>query len=649
MPFGVTQNMIDAYGEAIYQLSLNRQRRRGDPVRLLDYDAVEAQRADMGLTDTEIASRVGLSVDQVRFVRVYLERQHYRIDQHRKLFHLGGGRRWREDKYEDPADRINYPEAGMRVRTALTFNSAEVARFLAEDLWGKATLDTWVNQATVSRPNAPMLIAGEHSMSYAEVQAQVGAIASGLKSLGLGRGDVIAMQLPNTVEFVVGHLAVARIGAVLQTIHMPYRAGDIGALLEHSQARAVIALDVFRGYDLASIMLAERHRLSSLEEVIVVGQTPREARSFWSLSESGVPLDQHDSAVAADPCLLLYTSGTTSSPKGVPLTYQNMLGNIEAAADEFEVTEHDRILSAAPFSHLYGIFNFHMALSRGAAAVLLPAFTPQDLGQAVSIHQPTMLFLGPAHAAAMLGQGLINQRDFASVRFSVFSGASCPTHVLESYQAAIPASTVAQLWGMTEIQAGSFTRASDPLSVAATSAGPPARGNQARIRSLAGDILLAGEEGELEIRGPSVFGGYLDNHEANAAAFTTDGWFRSGDLACIDDSGYIRLTGRTKDLINRGGVKYNPTDLEVLLMQNDAIDQAAIVAMPDPILGEKACCFVTLQPGFDLSLTEVCVWLEGKNISKVKWPERLEIVEEMPLTPTRKIIKGELAQRLNLS
>ena len=118
----------------------------------------------------------------------------------------------------------------MRVRTALTFNSAEVAGFLAEGLWGKATLDTWLNQATLSRPNAPMLIAGEHSMSYAKVDAQVGAIASGLKALGLGRGDVIAIQLPNTVEFVVGHLAVARIGAVLQTIHMPYRAGDLSLI-----------------------------------------------------------------------------------------------------------------------------------------------------------------------------------------------------------------------------------------------------------------------------------------------------------------------------------------------------------------------------------------------------------------------------------
>ena len=202
---------------------------------------------------------------------------------------------------------------------------------------------------------------------------------------------------------------------------------------------------------------------------------------------------------------------------------------------------------------------------------------------------------------------------------------------------------------MTEIQAGSFTRASDPLSVAATSAGPPARGNEVRIRSLDGDILSAGEEGELEIRGASVFGGYLDNHEANAAAFTRDGWFRSGDLACIDDLGYIRLTGRTKDLINRGGVKYNPTDIEALLMQNDAVDQAAIVAMPDPVLGEKACCFVTLRPGFDLSLTEVCVLLEGENVSKVKWPERLEIVEEMPLTPTTKSIKGAVAERLNSS
>ncbi len=646
MPFGVTQSMIDAFGETVYRLSLNKQRRRGDPVRLLDYEAVNEQRADMGLTDAEIAQRVGLSVDQARFIRIFLERQNYRIDQHRRLFDLGGGRRWRPEKYNDPAQRMSYPEPGLRVKKALAFDPTEVSRFFAEGLWNEEILDTWMARAVSSNPDAPMLITDQETISYAEVEVKVAAVAEGLKAHGVRRGDIVAMQLPNTIEFVIGHLAVARIGAVLQTIHMPYRAHDIGLLLEHSRARVVIAAHSFREYDLASVMLTEKERLPFLELVIIVGDTPSGAVPFWSLADKGTALDEQDRAVAADPCLLLYTSGTTSSPKGVPLTYQNILGNVESAAAEFNVVLADRILSAAPFSHLYGIFNFHIALSRGAAVVLLPAFTPQGLADAVVQSAPSVLFLGPAHAAAMLGHGLIKEPEFSCVRFSVFSGASCPQQLLERYHGSIPSSRVAQLWGMTEIQAGSFTHDSDSLSVAATTAGPAARGNEVRVRGADGSDLPTGEEGELEIRGCSVFGGYLDNPQANEIAFTDDGWFRTGDLASIDSAGYIRLTGRTKDVINRGGVKYNPTDIEALLMQHKAVDQAAIVAMPDPLLGEKACCFVTLHPDSQLSLDAVCAFLDLNKVSKVKWPERLEIVREMPLTPTRKIIKGELARHL---
>ena len=173
-------------------------------------------------TDAEIAQRVGLSVDQARFIRIYLERQNYRIDQHRRLYDLGGWRRWRPEKYNDPAQRMGYPEPGLRVKKALAFDPTEVSRFFAEGLWNEEILDTWMARAVSSNPDAPMLITDEETISYAEVEVKVVAVAEGLKVHGVGRGDIVAMQLPNTIEFVIGHLAVARIGAVLQTIHMPY-------------------------------------------------------------------------------------------------------------------------------------------------------------------------------------------------------------------------------------------------------------------------------------------------------------------------------------------------------------------------------------------------------------------------------------------
>jgi non-ribosomal peptide synthetase component E (peptide arylation enzyme) len=154
----------------------------------------------------------------------------------------------------------------------------------------------------------------------------------------------------------------------------------------------------------------------------------------------------------------------------------------------------------------------------------------------------------------------------------------------------------------------------------------------------------AGQEGELQVRGCSVFPGYFDNAAANADAFTADGWLRTGDLAVMRETGHVRLTGRLKDIINRGGVKLNPADVEVLIDRHAAVLQSAIVPLPDPVLGERACCCVVLKPGAALDLAALCAWLAEQGVAKLKWPERLEIVGAMPMTPTRKIIKGELVK-----
>ena len=207
-----------------------------------------------------------------------------------------------------------------------------------------------------------------------------------------------------------------------------------------------------------------------------------------------------------------------------------------------------------------------------------------------------------------------------------------PPELIRFVASKLPQCAVTQLWGMTELQAGLYSRPGDPLEVSATSAGRPSPGTEIRISP----------EGELQVRGPLLFSGYFNNEEANAVAFTPDGWFRSGDLAEFHGEN-IAITGRTKDLINRGGVKFNPADVELLLASHPKILQSAMVPMPDPILGEKACVFVTLRiPAEKVTLQELVDYLLQKNIAKNKLPERLVIVAEMPLTPTRKVIKGRL-------
>ena len=200
------------------------------------------------------------------------------------------------------------------------------------------------------------------------------------------------------------------------------------------------------------------------------------------------------------------------------------------------------------------------------------------------------------------------------------------------------------MWGMTELFMGLNTRLDDAEGVRCGCVGRPTPETEVRIVDDAGQPIANSDSGELQIRGPSVFAGYYDNAEANDGAFV-DSWFRTGDLACRDSDGNFQITGRLKDLINRGGIKINPIDVEVLIDKHPKVLQSAIVPMPDEIMGEKACAFVVPRDGQTVTLQEICEWLQNNGVAKMKWPERLELIGEMPLTPTRKIIKGALRPR----
>jgi non-ribosomal peptide synthetase component E (peptide arylation enzyme) len=240
-------------------------------------------------------------------------------------------------------------------------------------------------------------------------------------------------------------------------------------------------------------------------------------------------------------------------------------------------------------------------------------------------------------------QDLVAKHDFSSLRMMIMSGSACPPDLVRWTAAQVPNCAVTQLWGMTETQGALYSRPGDPLDVAANSAGRPSPGTEIRIADPDGRPCPAGEEGELQVRGCLLFPGFFNNTAATEAGFTADGWYRTGDLATADAAGNVAITGRSKDVINRGGVKFNPRDVEDLLDAHPAILQSAIVPMPDPVLGERACAFVTLRPGAaEPKLAELCAYLLGKGIAKLKLPERLVVVAEMPLTPTRKIIKGKL-------
>src|SRR4051812_17397229 len=478
-----------------------------------------------------------------------------------------------------------------------SYRSEDEREYRARGWWrDEDTLWHWLRAHASSERPAIVWSAG--TLSWRMLHDRVLRVAEGLRRKGVAKGDVVALQLPNTPEFLILHLAVARLGAVMCTVHMPYRGAEIESILAHSGAK-----------------------------LFLTSAYP------WSDLEAPAPLAaDHPAPDARDAFLLLYTSGTTASPKGVPHPYRTMLGNSRMGAQEHRLDPHSRVLCPAPFSHLYGLYSLHCAWSVGACTCLLPAFKPDELAAAVEKFKPTALWGGPAHVAACRNAGLFDKHDWSSLKLAIVSGSMAPPALVRYLAEKLPGCAVTQLWGMTELQAALYTRPEDGTEAAATSAGRPSPGTQVRVSS----------EGELQVRGPLTFSGYYNNAEANANAFTDDGWFRSGDLA--EQKGqYFAITGRIKDVINRGGVKFNPADVEALLDAHPHILQSAIVPMPDAVLGEKACAFITVKPGMQApTLDDLVQYLLAKDIAKNKLPERLVVIPEMPLTPTRKIIKGRL-------
>ena len=641
---GITEAMIATYGEAIFRMSHNHQVREGDPVRALDWAQIERQREAMGLADVQIAERLGLAREQVMFIRNTEESRRFRIGQQAYLIDLGGGKRFRPERVVPLEERFRYSADALALREAMRFEGGRVAEFVARGWWRDDTLPAWIVRHAAERPEALALMQGGEGVSWRTLALRVAGFAAGLRGAGIERGDVVAMQLPNVAEFVIAYLAICRIGAVMTTIHMPYRGVEFETLLRHSRARALICLAQAKDWSPAEAALGLRGVLPVLRSVIALGEAPTGALAFAEVAAaSPAPMREVPAAVAGDPFLLLYTSGTTSAPKAVPHSYHTLLSNARLGVPEHRITADDRILSAAPFSHLFGLYALHVGWAAGAAAVLLPAFTPADLAQVVERDKPTALWTAPAHIAACRAGGLFEAHDFSSLRLAILSGSACPPELVRWLAARLPACAVTQLWGMTETQAALYTRPGDPLEVAAGSAGRASPGTEVRVVDAQEAVCAPLQEGELQVRGCLAFAGFFDNTAANAAAFAPGGWYRTGDLAVMDAAGNVSITGRSKDVINRGGHKFNPRDVEDLLDAHPKVLHSAIVPMPDPVLGERACCFVVLRPGAaGLTLEELAGYLAACGIAKMKFPERLVVVDEMPLTPTRKIIKGRL-------
>lgn len=522
------------------------------------------------------------------------------------------------------------PALAQQFRDAGCWNDDRLADYL--ERWARET------------PDKVAIAAPDRDITYAEWRDRSRRFANALLGLGLKRGDVVAIQYPNHPEFLIAFLGVAMMGGVLCTLHMPYRAGEMAPLMNHGRARAVICTAGDEKYDAPATMAGLKAQVPSLEHIIVIGGRGA-GLDFDTLIDGASDDSIADPPAPDDPVILCFTSGTSASPKGVVRTHETFTSNLRIYPQTIGLTAGDRVLVAPPCTHVFGLSCGMLGLCHGATNVLMSLFSPELYADRLINGRPTVVFSAPAHVAATIKAGLLDGADLGSIREVIVAGSVCPPEVAAELERRMPIGRTGQLFGMTETILIMQTPLDAPPEVRHTSTGRKTDGIEVRVANPEDDTEVPnGAEGELQLAGYSIFPGYLNNPEANAGAFAADGFFRTGDLATVDADGNVVITGRVKDVINRGGIKINPTDVENLLQAHPAIVLAAVVPMPDDVLGERMCLFVTLAPGAGLTFEETTGYLEANGVAKMRWPERLEIIDEMPMTPTRKIQKGELAK-----
>ncbi len=528
------------------------------------------------------------------------------------------------------------------------------ATMIARGFWLDRTINDALDACIVACPDKVAVTAvpvesGEVTrMTYRELATLADRIAVGLSRLGVGRNDVVSVQLPNGWQFVALTLACSRIGAVMNPLMHIFRERELSFMLAHGESKVVVVPKTFRGFDFERMLTALQPDLPALRHVVVVGGEgansfdTRLAGPAWEREPDANAILTRHRPGPDDVTQLIYTSGTTGEPKGVMHSANTLMSNIVRYAERMQLSHDDVVLMASPLAHQTGfIYGLMMPIVLQASTVLPDIWAPRKAvelirAERVSFTMASTPFLTDlAHAVAESGDPVPTLRAF------LCAGAPIPGPLVEQAQKALGAKVISA-WGMTENGGVTTTLLEDADERAINTDGLPLPGIEVRVRDADGTVLAAGAIGRLQVRGCSNFGGYLKRPQLNDT--DTEGWFETGDLARIDEAGYLRITGRSKDVIIRGGENIPVVEVEALLYRHPAVAQAAIVAYPDERLGERACAVVVAKPGQSIDMASMVGFLKSQKLTLQYLPERLIVLEAMPVTPSGKIQKFKLRE-----
>ena len=475
--------------------------------------------------------------------------------------------------------------------------------------------------------------------TWSQLDAAVDDLARALLDAGLRQGDRLGVWAPSSADWTLTQFATARVGVVLVTINPAYRTSELQFVLQQSGCRWLVAAPSFKTSDYRAMAEQVRGACPALERVVFFGDDDWQAL----LAGGSAPLD--GALQPTDPINIQYTSGTTGFPKGATLSHRNIVNNGYFVGRTCRYTVADRICIPVPFYHCFGMVMGNLAAVTSGATMVIPAaaFDPAATLRAVQDERCTSLYGVPTMFIAELGCEGFTDYDLSSLRTGIMAGSPCPVEVMKRVVAEMHMEQVTICYGMTETSPVSTqSRVEDDLERRVSTVGTVHPHVEVQVVDPeTGVVVERGQAGELCTRGYSVMLGYWDEPAKTAEAIDTDGWMHTGDLAVMDDAGYLNVVGRIKDLVIRGGENVYPREVEEFLHGHPAIEDVQVVGVPDPRYVEELCAWVRLTPGATLTQEELRAYCQGR-LAHYKIPRYLLITDEFPMTVTGKVQKFKM-------
>jgi 2,3-dihydroxybenzoate-AMP ligase/mycobactin salicyl-AMP ligase len=532
------------------------------------------------------------------------------------------------------------------------YKKKDAEKYIQSRWWSGLTFGDLLDRAADIHPDKEAFVDGKTRLTYGEAREKTDRLAVGLMDLGIRPLDRVLVQLPNWNEFVFAYFALQKIGAITVLLIDRYRQFEITRLISLTGATSWIVAAQYKSTDYVPIIrdVLKEHR--EMKRVITVrGEgSQKPFKSLETLMDKAKLTDRHRARLAErrpDPAQVAHmgpTGGTTGAPKIVPRTHNSLINGIEYCSKSWEQSIEDINLLAGPIGHdLTFSKGFMGTLTTLGKVVFLDSTDNKEICETIEREKVTSIIWVPTLAQRLLQYEDLHAYDLSSLKkMHSAGGASHPDLVREVTERLQMKffNGYGGTEGMTTI-----TRARDPLEIICTTVGrPTCPFDTYQVIDPKGKTLPSGSEGELVLKGPGVFTGYYNNPEENKKVFTKDGFFRTGDLARINDKGYITLTGRIKEMINRGGESISATEIERLITRHPGVAAVAVIPMPDPLMGERVCAYIQPKAGVALAFEEVISFLKNQKASVLQLPERMEFIDAMPYTGAQKTDKRSLQE-----